>query len=410
MTRPTDPAAPTRRSAVSLTLVAAFALSIVPAATADEAGGGGAYLAFIRARAAALRAGDAPPRSLADWTERRTEVRHRLARALGPVPDPSSPLDPTNHGTLDRDGYRVEKVTFQTLPGVRMTANLYLPESPGRHPAILAVHGHWRGAKQDPVVQARCIGAAKLGFAVLAVDAFGAGERAVGKALGEYHGEMTAATLLPTGQTLAGLQVYENARALAYLATRPEVNADRVGVTGASGGGNQTMYAFAMIDGLKAAVPVCSVGNYRSYLGAACCMCELVPGTLTFTEEWGVLGLAAPKPLMVVNATQGRRPVLGPRGEEDDRRPGAPLRPVRAPAAPASCRLRVGPRLQQGDARGGVWLVHSPPRRPRGRLADRRAGDPDRGPRSPPLLPGRQPPRRLRDTAEVCRGRGAATP
>ncbi len=193
---------------------------------------------------------------------------------------------------------------FQTLPGVRMTANLYLPELPGRHPAILAVHGHWRGAKQDPVVQARCIGAAKLGFAVLSVDAFGAGERAIGKALGEYHGEMTAATLLPTGQTLAGLQVYENARARAYLATRPEVDPARVGITGASGGGNQTMYAFAMIDGLKAAVPVCSVGNYRSYLGAACCMCELVPGALRFTEEWGVLGLAAPKPVMVVNATR----------------------------------------------------------------------------------------------------------
>ena len=195
-------------------------------------------------------------------------------------------------------------MTFQTLPGVRMTANLYLPKTPGRHPGILAVHGHWRGAKQDPVVQARCIGAAKLGFAVLAVDAFGAGERAVGKALGEYHGEMTAATLFPTGQTLAGIQVYENARALAYLATRPEVDADRVGVTGASGGGNQTMYAAAMIDGLKAAVPVCSVGNYRVYLGTACCICELVPGAPTFTEEWGVLGLAAPKPLMIVNATR----------------------------------------------------------------------------------------------------------
>ncbi len=304
MTRTTDPAAPVRRFPVSWTLVGAFALAISPTAIADEPGGGDAYLAFVRARAVALRAGDAPPRSLADWTDLRPEIRRRLARALGPVPGPPPPLDPANHGTLDRDGYRVEKVTFQTLPGVRMTANLYLPKSSGRHPAILAVHGHWRGAKQDPVVQARCIGAAKLGFAVLAVDAFGAGERAVGKALGEYHGEMTAATLFPTGQTLAGLQVYENARALAYLATRPEVDAARVGVTGASGGGNQTMYAIAMIDGLKAAVPVCSVGNYQSYLGTACCLCELVPGALTFTEEWGVLGLAAPKPLMVVNATR----------------------------------------------------------------------------------------------------------
>lgn len=185
-----------------------------------------------------------------------------------------------------------------------MTANLYLPETSGRHAAILGVHGHWRGAKQDPVVQARCIGAAKLGFVVLVVDAFGAGERGVGTALGEYHGDMTAATLLPAGFTLAGIQVYENSRALDYLRTRPEVDGDRVGVTGASGGGNQTMYAAALIDGLKAAVPVCSVGNYQSYLGRACCMCEAVPGVMTFAEEWGVLGLASPKPLMVVNATR----------------------------------------------------------------------------------------------------------
>src|SRR5690348_2414633 len=169
MIRAKNPAAPARRPPVSRTLVGAIALAIAPAAIADEARERNEYLAFIRARAAALRAADAPPRSLAEWTGRRAEVRRRLARALGPVPDPPPPLDPASHGTLDRGGYRVEKVTFQTLPGARMTANLYLPKSPGRHPAILAVHGHWRGAKQDPVVQARCIGAAKLGFAVLAV-------------------------------------------------------------------------------------------------------------------------------------------------------------------------------------------------------------------------------------------------
>jgi hypothetical protein len=105
-----------------------------------------------------------------------------------------------------------------------MTANAYVPDAPGRHPAILAVHGHWRGAKQDPVVQARCIGAAQLGFFVLAVDAFGAGERGVGEALGEYHGAMTGATLLPVGLPLSGLQVYENLRAVDYLRTRPEVD------------------------------------------------------------------------------------------------------------------------------------------------------------------------------------------
>ena len=107
------------------------------------------------------------------------------------------------------------------------------------------VHGHWRGAKQDPVVQSRCIGAAKLGFVVLCVDAFGAGERGIGTKLGEYHGEMTAATLLPLGTPLSGLQVYENMRAVDYLETRPEVDKEQIGITGASGGGNQTMYAGA---------------------------------------------------------------------------------------------------------------------------------------------------------------------
>src|SRR5262249_59851258 len=123
----------------------------------------------------------------------------------------AAPLNAKKLGELQRDGYRVEKIIFQTLPDVWITANAYVPDGAGKRAAILMVHGHWHGAKQDPVVQARCIGAAKLGFFVLAVDAFGAGERAIGTALGEYHGEMTAATLFPTRQTLDRQDVYEHA-------------------------------------------------------------------------------------------------------------------------------------------------------------------------------------------------------
>jgi cephalosporin-C deacetylase-like acetyl esterase len=276
----------------------------VPAVAADPPRPGDAYLAFVKKQAADLRAKDRPPTSAEEWAQRRDELRKRLLAAWGGFPAEKCPLDPHHHGELKRDGYRVEKVTFQTRPGVRMTANAYAPDRPGKLPAILMVHGHWRGAKQDPVVQARCIGAAKLGFFVLCVDAFGAGERGVGTALGEYHGEMTAATLLPVGLPLSGLQVYENMRAVDYLLTRPEVDGDRIGITGASGGGNQTMYAGAMDDRLKAVVPVCSVGNYQAYLGAACCLCEVVPGALKFTEEGDVLGLVAPRALMVVSATR----------------------------------------------------------------------------------------------------------
>ena len=262
------------------------------------------YLNFIKAQAAQLRSADKPPATREEWEARRRDLRDKLQQAFGPFPEKACPLQPKVLGVLQRDGYRVEKIIFQTMPGVWMTASAYVPDKPGKHPALLAVHGHWRGARLDPVLQKRCIGPAKLGYFVLAVDAFGAGERGLTKKLGEYHGEMVAATLLPAGLTLAGIQVYENMRAVDYLLTRPEVDAKKIAITGASGGGNQTMYAGAWDDRFGAVVPVCSVGNYQAYLGTACCMCEVVPGALRFTEEGGILGLTAPRGLMVINVTK----------------------------------------------------------------------------------------------------------
>ncbi len=262
------------------------------------------FLKFVRSVAVEMRAGDTAPLDLATWQQRRTVLRSELQAAWGGFPEHPAALEASVLEVLDRPDYRIEKIIFQTFPGIWMTANAWIPKTSGRHAAVLCVHGHWPGAKQDPHVQARCAGLAKLGFFVLAVDAFGAGERAIGKALGEYHGEMAAATLWPVGLPLSGLQVYENLRAVDYLITRPEVDPERIGITGASGGGNQSMYAGAWDERLKAVVPVCSVGNYQAYLGAACCMCEVVPGALTFTEEAEVLALVAPRALMVVSATR----------------------------------------------------------------------------------------------------------
>lgn len=261
------------------------------------------YLQFVRGLAAQTHSHDSVPTSLAAWREQATALRRDLLASWGGFPTEPCPLQAQKLGELQRPGYRVEKIVFQTLPGVLMTANAYVPDGAQKVPAVLCVHGHWRGAKQDPTVQARCVGLVRHGFFVLVVDAFGAGERAIGEALGEYHGEMTGATLLPIGQPLSGMQVYENMRAVDYLRSRPEVDGERIGVTGASGGGNQSMYAGAWDTRLGAVVPVCSVGNYQAYLGAACCMCEVVPGAVGYTEEWGVLSLCAPRGLMVVNAT-----------------------------------------------------------------------------------------------------------
>ncbi len=263
------------------------------------------FNAFILEQARALRAKDTPPADRKAWDARRQKLRDDMFAAMGPFPAKPCPLDPREVGVLKRDGYRIEKLLIQTRPDVWMTANAYVPEMvKGKVPAVLAVHGHWAGARRDPVVQARCLGLVKLGFFVLVVDAFGAGERHPDSAKGGYHGALIGSTLWPAGQTLVGLQVYDNRRAVDYLLTRPEVDGAKLGITGASGGGNQTMYAGALDERFQAVVPVCSVGNYQAYLKAACCVCEVLPGALRFTEEGDVLGLVAPRALMVISATQ----------------------------------------------------------------------------------------------------------
>jgi dienelactone hydrolase len=287
---------------VRLVLLAGFVTATASVAWPDDTEG--RFLAFIRSEAKRLREQDRPPTSAEEWKTKQARLRTDLSKAWGDFPFEKVPLEAKKLGEIQKDGYRIERLLLPTMPDVWMPALAYVPDSPGKHPAILHVHGHWAGAKQDPHVQARCIGSVKHGFFVLAVDAFGAGERGLGKALGEYHGEMVAATLYPVGIPLSGIQVYENMRAVDYLQSRRDVDGAKIGVTGASGGGNQSMYAGAWDERLSASVPVCSVGNYQAYLGQACCMCEVVPGALTFTEEWGILGLTAPRGLMVVNATR----------------------------------------------------------------------------------------------------------
>ena len=263
------------------------------------------FLSFIRKQADQMRKDDRLPKTKAQWLLQKNEVRNQLRDSWGPFPAKPCPLQPRKMGTIDQGEYNIEKLLLQTRPGIWMTANAYVPKKQkGQVPGVLCVHGHWSRAKQDPVVQSRCIGLVKLGFFVLSVDAMGAGERGLKKPLGEYHGEMVASTLWPTGLALSGLQVYENMRAVDYMSRRPEVDSRQMGVTGCSGGGNQTMYVGAYDERLKCVVPTCSVGTYESYLGAACCMCEVVPSAISYTEEWALLAMVAPRALMITNATK----------------------------------------------------------------------------------------------------------
>jgi dienelactone hydrolase len=228
-----------------------------------------------------------------------------LRRSFGRFPAAPCPLAPEILGTLERPGYLIERLTFQSRPDVRVTANLYRPApSGGRFPGVLSVHGHWTWARIDAVVQARCIGLARLGYVCLCVDAFGAGERAINPGPGTYHGGLIGASLWPVGTPLLGLQVYDNRRAVDYLVSRNDVDASRLAITGASGGGNQTLYAGATDDRLTAVVPVCGIGTYESYLSTACCVCEVNPGGLTYATTGDLLAMVAPRALLVVSATR----------------------------------------------------------------------------------------------------------
>lgn len=231
-------------------------------------------------------------------------LRDRHAAALGvpPVHEPT-PITYNTVATVDRNGYTLKKILFESQPNLYVTAHLYLPATgPDPHPAVLCVHGHWPGAKNAVQVHARCVFLAMRGFVVLALDAIGAGERAYQGIT--YHGRLLGYQPLPAGLSLAGLQVEENRRALDLLCTLPEVDPNALGVTGASGGGNQSFHLAILDARIKAAVPVCFFGSYCGYLRGAHCACETIPHVLTYAEEGDLAALIAPRSLMIIAAKE----------------------------------------------------------------------------------------------------------
>ncbi len=242
-----------------------------------------------------------PPLTLAAWRARRPRLLAAIRANAGSFPPPPS-LDIQVHGVIRLPGYELRKITYQSRPGLRVTANLYVPDGTGPFPGIISVHGHHPQGKIAGRVQERGHLLALNGFVVLTIDAFGAGERGSIPGKYEYHGAGIGAGLFDLGETLLGMQLYDNMRGIDLLQTLPCVNAERIGVTGASGGGNQTMWLAAADPRIKAAVPVVSVGTFESYVTRCNCVCEVLPNGLTFMEEWAALGLVAPNALLLLNA------------------------------------------------------------------------------------------------------------
>lgn len=227
----------------------------------------------------------------------RTKLRDKLR-----LSQPTFPLNYEVHGRIERPGYYILRVSFDSQPGIRITGNLYVPEGSGPFPAVLNLHGHSLEGKIAPGVQARGHILAQHGIVTLTVDGAGSGERGDVERQWEYHGAMKAAELLLGGDSLMGQHVRDNQRALDLLQSLPFVCSDKLGVTGSSGGGNQTMWLSALDERITTAVLVVSVGSFEAYVCERNCVCETLPGGLRLAEEWEVLGLIAPRPVLIINA------------------------------------------------------------------------------------------------------------
>jgi len=240
------------------------------------------------------------PQSKAEWLEKKKIIRESLIRSLGGFPTEKCPLNPTLLGKLEKDDYVIEKIIYQTRPNLYVTAHLYVPKGVDfPTPAVLSVHGHTAATKTAPTIQTRNIVLAKKGYVVLFVDAIGSGERAYQGIT--YHGRQLGAQAFLPGLSLQGLQVWDNIRAVDYLCMRPEVDKERIGVTGCSGGGNQTYYIAALEERIKAAVPVCGIGSYNGYLSGPSCVCEIIPSVKQYAQQADILALIAPRALLIVS-------------------------------------------------------------------------------------------------------------
>ncbi len=285
----------------------------------DVTAQGAAVLENLEQRAREALA--AIPRSLAarDADRMRGPLRQKLMRSLGTDRLPWPPdLRPRIAGILQRDGYRIEKVVYESLPGASVPAHLYVPEQvDAPAPAVLFYPGHWwPDSKARPDFQAFCINMARLGFVVLSFDPFGQGERGVSS---RDH-RRTEALLVGIAQQ--GFAEYETRCALEYLLTRREVDPRRIGITGASGGGFNTWITAALDDRIAAAVPVVGTSEFAEQIHVcrpldwyhASEHCHFVPGLIRFANNHELLAMAAPKPVLIIAATEDQSfPLAGVR-------------------------------------------------------------------------------------------------
>jgi len=241
---------------------------------------------------------------------RKKVVRDRILSLIGGLPDYRGPLRPRVTKTTPRDGYVIENVMFDSLPDYVVTANLYRPDRPGRHPAVLMSMGHWDSGKAAGQLLSSNL--ARRGFVVLAYDPVGQGERQqafdprfgrslIGGPTDQHFSNGAAAILM--GQALSRYFIHDGMRAIDYLVSRPEVDPDRIGATGCSGGGTQTTYISALDPRIKATAVACYMNSFQTlFAGSIGDSEQSLPGFLaTGLDQTDYVELFAPKPWLIAS-------------------------------------------------------------------------------------------------------------
>ena len=256
---------------------------------------------------------------------RRQFVRERILHAIGGPPE-RTPLNARVVDTLQRDGYRIEKIIFESRPAFYVTANLYLP-STGHppYPAVLYPLGHELGGKANPTWQQMLATLARRGYVALTWDPIGQGER-----VQLYDQDLHASKVrdsttehtiqgiqtLLTGHAIARYTIHDGLRALDYLLSRKEVDPKRIACTGNSGGGTHTAYLSALEDRIQVAAPSCYITSWHWMLKTIGPQDaeQVFPGWLADGLDYpDFLYAAAPKPYLVMSAIRDFFPIDGAR-------------------------------------------------------------------------------------------------
>jgi cephalosporin-C deacetylase-like acetyl esterase len=207
------------------------------------------------------------PEGIAAYQDR---LRDLFVRQLGGFPE-RTPLNARTVGTIEADGYRIERVIFASQPGHHVTANLYLPNAEGPVPGIVVSSGHSRTGKTADYNQRFGIMMARHGMAAFCFDPIGQGERSqILNVDGQPQFSSTTAEhfLIGVGSILVGrntarYRIWDAIRSIDYLVSRPEVDPERIGFTGCSGGGTLTSYVMALDDRIACAAPACYLTTFR---------------------------------------------------------------------------------------------------------------------------------------------------